>query len=129
MLRVYSEKLGADTILHFQGRIVNGEATSTLRDAVVSQTGASAVVIELSGVDVIDAAGLGVLVELREWAQSKGIRFKLANVAGGLRQVFQITRLDSVFEISSPHSDNAESRWRQTSNLVAEPWKWVVESH
>jgi anti-anti-sigma factor len=101
MLKVDAEELGAIKILHFQGQIVNGEAATTLREAVFAQAGASVVVLELAGVDIIDAGGLGVLLELREWTQSKGIEFRLMNVNKLVQQVFEITRLDSVFHISS----------------------------
>ena len=54
-----------------------------------------------SPVDLIDAGGLGALLELREWTQLMGIEFKLMNVINRVRQVFEITRLDSVFDIMS----------------------------
>jgi anti-sigma B factor antagonist len=101
MLKVQAEKLGTVTILHFQGRIVNGIATTTLREAVFAQTRASAVVLNLTQVDLIDAAGLGALLELREWTQSKRIEFRLMNVTRLVQDVLEITRLDSVFEITS----------------------------
>jgi anti-anti-sigma factor len=101
MLKVRAEKLGKVTILHFQGRIVNGITTTTLREAVFAQARVSTVVLNLAQVDLIDAGGLGTLLELREWTQAKGIEFKLMNIISLVRQVFEITRLDSVFEITS----------------------------
>jgi anti-anti-sigma factor len=101
MLEVQAEKLGRVTILHFQGRIVAGIATTTLREAVFAQIDANEVVVNLAHADLIDAAGLGALLELREWAQSKRIEFKLMNVNARIQQVLEITCLDSVFEITS----------------------------
>jgi anti-anti-sigma factor len=49
----------------------------------------------------VDAGGLGVLLELRQQIQSHGIDFKLMNVNQLIGMVFKITRLDTVFEISS----------------------------
>jgi anti-sigma B factor antagonist len=100
MLNVFVEKLGDVHVLHIQGRIVYGVATTTLREAVVAQANASAVVLDLAQVVLIDAGGLGALLELREWTQSKGIEFRLKNIRRLVKQVFEITRLDSVFEIS-----------------------------
>lgn len=99
-VQVHAEELGNAAILHFQGRIVNGAETATLRGAVVSQADASIVVLDLSRVDVIDAAGLGALLELREWTQENGMEFRLVNPTRLVQQVFAITRLDSVFDIS-----------------------------
>ena len=102
MLKVYVEKLGDVDVLHIQGRIVYGVATTALREAVFAQADASAVVLDLAQVVLIDASGLGALLELREWTQSMGIEFRLMNIRKLVQQVFEITRLDTVFEISSP---------------------------
>ena len=101
MLNVFVEKLGDVHVLHIQGRIVYGVATTTVREAVIAQANASAVVLDLAQVVLIDAGGLGALLELREWTQSKGIEFRLKNVRKLVQQVFEITRLDTVFDISS----------------------------
>jgi len=100
MLRVYAKKLGTVTIVCLQGRIVNGE-TAALRDAVDSQSNVSAVVLDLARVSTIDAAGLGVMLELRERTQSRGVAFKLMNITKLVGRVLEITRLNSVFEVTS----------------------------
>jgi len=104
MLKVYVEKLGDVVVLHIQGRIVYGVATTTLREAVLAQAGASAVILDLTQVVLIDAGGLGALLELRQWTQSKGIEFSLTNVRSLVQQVFEITCLNTVFEISPRQS-------------------------
>jgi anti-anti-sigma factor len=101
MLNVDVEKLGDVHVLHIQGRIVYGVATTTVREAVFAQANASMVVLDLAQVVLIDAGGLGALLELREWTQSKGIQFRLMNIRKLVQQVFEITRLDTVFEIST----------------------------
>jgi anti-anti-sigma factor len=101
MLKVQAETLGAVTILHFQGRIVNGAATQTLRAAVLAQATAGALVLDLAEVDLIDAGGLGGLLELRELTHSMGIEFRLMNVNRLVQQVLEITRLDTVFKVES----------------------------
>lgn len=98
MLKVYTRNLGKVAVVCLQGRIVNGE-TASLREAVASLSQASAVVLDLARVSTIDASGLGVMLQLRKQAESRGIGFKLMNVSRFVRQVFEITRLDSVFEV------------------------------
>jgi len=100
MLKVHARNLGNVAILCLQGRIVNGE-TAALRDAVHSQSKVSAVVLDLARVSTVDAGGLGVMLELRAQAESKGIGFKLINVTKFVRSVLEVTRLDSVFEVTS----------------------------
>lgn len=101
MLKVEAEELGMVTILHLKGRVLAGIATTFLRESVFNQAGASTLILDFAHVDLIDAGGLGTLLELREWTQFMGIELKLMNVIGRVRQVFEITRLDSVFDISS----------------------------
>lgn len=100
MLKVHTQKLGSVAILRVQGRAVIGE-TATLRNAVNFQSDVSAVVLDLARVSRVDAGGLGVLLELREQMQSNGIEFRLMNVTKLVQQVLEITRLNSVFEITS----------------------------
>jgi|SRR5215813_3060728 len=102
MLKVRAERFGGVTILHLQGRIVNGAETETLRKTVMAQKNASAMLLDLARVSSIDAAGLGLLLELRQWTQTEGIEFRLINVNQLIQQVLEITRLDSVFEVASP---------------------------
>ena len=99
MLSVQTRNLGNVTILCLQGRIVNGEKAS-LRQAMDSLR-TSVVVLDLTRVTAIDASGLGLMLELRKQTESRGMRFKLMNVTKLVTQVLEVTRLDSVFEITS----------------------------
>src|ERR1700704_193471 len=100
MLKVHAKDLGTVAVLCLQGQIVNGE-TEILREAVHSFSGVSAVILDLARVTTVDARGLGVMLELRAQAEAKGIRFELMNVTEWVRSVLEITRLDSVFQITS----------------------------
>ena len=100
MLNVHAKNLGTVVVLCLQGQIVTGE-TEILRDVVQSVSEVSAVILDLARVTTIDAGGLGVMLQLREQAESKGIRFGLMNVTKQIARVLEITRLDSVFQITS----------------------------
>ena len=104
MLKVHTRNLGNVAFLCMQGQIVTGE-TETLRNAVhlqsEAQSGVSTVVLDLAQVNTVDAGGLGVMLELRTLVQSKGIGFKLMNVSKPVGRVLEVTRLDSVFEVTS----------------------------
>jgi anti-anti-sigma factor len=100
MLKVHAKKLGTVAVLCLQGQIVNGE-TEILRHAVQSLSEVRAIKLDLAGVTTVDAGGLGVMLALRERAETEGIRFELANVPKLVSRVLEITRLDSVFQISS----------------------------
>jgi anti-anti-sigma factor len=100
MLKVHAKNLGTVAVLCLQGRIVKGE-TEILRNALHSVSEVSAVVLDLARVTTVDAGGLGVMLELREQAESKGIRFELMNVTKLVSRVLEVTRLDSVFQITA----------------------------
>ena len=100
MLKVHAKNLGTVAVLCLQGQIVNGE-TEILRKAVHSLSEVGAVILDLARVTTVDAGGLGVMLELREQVQAKGIGFKIMNVSKPLARVLEVTRLDSVFEVTS----------------------------
>ena len=100
MLKVHAKILGNVVILCLQGRIVRGE-TETLRNAVRSVSDAGAVVLDLARVTTVDARGLGVMLELRQEAEAKGIHFELMNITKLVGRVLEISRLDSVFQMTS----------------------------
>ena len=100
MLKVNVKTLGNIAVLNLQGPIVHGE-TVVLRNAIHSLSGISAVKLDLARVAMIDAGGLGALLEILEHAESRAIRFELMNVNKQIARVFHITRLDTVFDISS----------------------------
>ena len=100
MLKVHSRQLGNVAVVSVQGRIVNGE-TASLREVVDAQSRVAAVLLDLSRVSTIDASGLGLMLEMREQAQSKGMRFKLMNVTSLVGRVLEVTKLDSVFEVAA----------------------------
>ena len=98
MLKVHAKKSNAVEILCLEGQIVNGE-TESLRSAMESTSGAGDVILDLSNVKRVDAHGLGVLLQLREQTLANGTHFELRNVNENLSRVFEITRLNTVFEI------------------------------
>ena len=100
MLKVHAKKLDAVEVLSLEGQIINGD-TETLRSAVQLTADTSDIILDLSNVNVVDAHGLGVLLQLREQSLANGIHFELINVSDPLSRIFEITRLDTVFEINS----------------------------
>lgn len=91
---------GDVVVVHCQGRIVYRDeavALSKLVGAVLQDSGK--VVLDLSGVSSVDSAGIGELVLLHTWAQAKNAELKCASLSPFVRDLFDLTRLDSFFEI------------------------------
>lgn len=118
MLKVHARKFGSLAVLCLRGRVVRGELAA-LRLAVDSQSGATAIVLDLTGVSMIDAGGLAAMLELREQSRVKGIEFKLMNVSKFVGWVLEVTRLNSVFEVMSRAELAFASRGRVTSMTLA----------
>jgi anti-anti-sigma factor len=62
-------------------------------------------VIELSGMEMIDNAGLGELVVVQMWARASGCAIKLAAASDQVRELFERTNLTSVLEVHSTLHD------------------------
>ena len=56
-------------------------------------------IIDLEGVDYIDSAGLGMLITMQKRILKNGGSFVIKGVAGLVRDLFLLTRLDKVFEM------------------------------
>jgi|SRR5215469_2345879 len=93
MLKVTVEHAGPVVILHCAGRIVRGDENALLCKAV--QQRSKEVLLDLSAVEAIDAAGVGALIAL----QAAGVYLKLLNPSKAVAEVLRVTQLESVFEI------------------------------
>jgi len=98
MLNIQRKNIGNVSLLNLDGNVVVGE-TDALHDAVQTLPSADSVVLDLSHVSLVDAHGLGMLLQLRAELEAKDTRFELMNVSSQLRELFRITRLDTVFQI------------------------------
>jgi anti-anti-sigma factor len=111
MLTVKIENLGEIATLHCAGRIVCGDETAILCAAV--QRGQRHVVLDLTNVEAVDAAGIGALVSL----QAAGVYLTLMNPSEQVREILKVTNLDSIFEICASQSTAATTE----STLVGVP--------
>ena len=56
-------------------------------------------VIDLSGVNYIDSAGLAALIQAMQKVEGYGGKFLLSGLQETVRSIFEISRLDQVFQI------------------------------
>lgn len=99
-LSLETRHLGDVIVVYCQGRIVyrdEAAALSRLAGTILENRGK--VVLDLSGVSSIDSAGIGELVLLHTWAQSKHADLKCASPSPLVRDLLELTNLDSVLEI------------------------------
>jgi len=98
MLTINVESISEVVVLRCSGRIVCGHETALLCSAM--QQGTRNVVLDLTEVDGIDAAGVGALLSL----QAAGVYLKLLNPSRQVREILKVSRLSSIFEICESQS-------------------------
>ncbi len=87
-------------IVRCQGRIVYRDEAAALSRVVGEVLESSGkVVLDLSGVSSIDSAGIGELVLLHTWARSKSADLKCASPSPLVRDLLDLTNMDSVLDI------------------------------
>jgi len=88
------------TIVSCNGRITFGDEAMALRESLKQILASTRqVVLNLSGVSYIDSGGLGTLVGVYSSARAAGADIKLTGLGQRLRDVLQITKLVTVFEV------------------------------
>jgi len=91
---------GGVTIVSCNGRITFGDEAMALRENLKKILAESRqVVLNLAGVTYIDSGGLGTLVGVYSSARAAGADIKLTGLGQRLRDVLQITKLVTVFEV------------------------------
>jgi anti-sigma B factor antagonist len=94
------------TVIRCQGRIAYRDEALALSEKVTELLpNTHQLVLELSGVEMIDSAGLGELVVALMWAQANNCSIKLAAPRKTIGELLQLTNLSSVFEIYSTVDD------------------------
>ena len=120
MLEVHTKSQGHVAVLRLRGQFVNGE-TEILQETLNSVSDVSTVIFDFEQVTRIDAHGLGVMLEFREQAEARRIRFELTKVSRLVGNVLKLARLDTVFPVRSrvAYLRSASRERRATANLLA----------
>ena len=105
-LKMTSREVDGVSVLALDGRIVLGEESNALREKVKSliAEGKKKTVLNMNNVTFIDSAGLGTLVALHHSARSNGAQLKLCHLGTKFREVLQITKLLTVFDVYDTES-------------------------
>ncbi len=99
MLRIEIHTSPEANVLRCSGRLVLGIETETLRSLVMSRSERN-LVLDMRDVHVMDATGLGTLVELHCWAKSRGWVLQIANPSPRVQRLINLTKLHAVLQIA-----------------------------
>jgi anti-sigma B factor antagonist len=100
-LTIASREVDGVTILDLNGRITLGEGSVQLRDSVrgLISKGQKNILLNLGDVNYIDSSGLGELVSAFTTAKNQGANVKLLGLTKKVKDVLQLTKLYTVFDI------------------------------
>lgn len=100
-LKMTDREVNGITVVAMDGRIVLGEESGALRERIKSLLNdkKTKIVLDMGNVTYIDSAGLGTLVATYHSARQQGAALKLVNLGQKFREVLQVTKLLTVFEV------------------------------
>ncbi|MFN7919331.1 MAG: STAS domain-containing protein [Bryobacteraceae bacterium] len=92
---------GASVIMAVAGRM-DADQASAFEEACKSATASAPnLVVDLSGLDYVSSMGLRAFLTVAKDRESAGARLTLVNLHGFAKQVFDVTRLTSLFHTVS----------------------------
>jgi len=90
-------------IIDFSGKITLGEGSATLRKTIkdLVSNGQRKILLNLADVDYIDSSGIGELVGAYTTVRGASGELKLVYLTKRVRDIIQITRLFTVFDVQA----------------------------
>lgn len=94
------------TVCHVDGEININSSPEIKKafDKLISKK-TPKIVINLSKVTYVDSSGLATLVEILKNMRSYGGRMRLTNLSSKIKSLFEITKLEKLFEIMADETD------------------------
>jgi len=110
-LKMGTREVNDIMIIDLSGQITLGEASAAIRDEVRDQLGSkfSKILLNLADVTYIDSAGLGELTAAYTSVRNRGGELKLLNLTKRVRDLMQITKLYTVFDVYDDEKKAAAS--------------------
>ncbi len=99
-------KDGEITVLDVEGQLIVGNRQE-LKQRVLEELegGERKFLIDFDRTGYIDSSGLGVLVSLSKKIREQGGELRLANLNEDLRTLFELTKLDTLFQIADSRNE------------------------
>lgn len=109
-MSLHVSKSGEVVVIEVEGQLIVGNRQE-LKQKVLdeAEAGARKVLIDFARTGYIDSSGLGVLVSLAKRLRELGGDLRLANLNDDLQTLFELTKLDSLFQIADTRERALES--------------------
>ena len=100
-VKLTTRQVGDVTVIDANGRITLGEGASTFRDTIrdLAVKGDKKLLVNLSDVSYIDSSGIGEMVSGFTTVTNHGGVLKLLGLTKRVKDLLQITKLYTVFEV------------------------------
>jgi anti-sigma B factor antagonist len=121
-LKMTNREVDGASVVALDGRIVLGEESQALRVELKNLVaeGKKKIVLNMDNIKYIDSAGLGILVAAHVCAKAQGASLKLSNLGSRFREVLQITKLLTVFDVYNTEAAALASFSKLTDKAAAE---------
>jgi anti-sigma B factor antagonist len=107
--RIDVSKTGDVSVVKFQDRKILDEASIQELGlelfALVEQENRKSILLNFTGVEFLSSAALGKLITLDRKVKAHKGRLKLSNIRPEILEVFQITKLNKVFDIRTEEAE------------------------
>ena len=110
-VKLTTRQVGDVTVIDVAGRITLGEGSSALREAMkdLVTKGQKKILLNLGEVSYIDSSGIGELVSGFTTVTNSGGNLKLLNLNKRVKDLLQITKLYTVFEVFDDEAEAVRS--------------------
>lgn len=100
-MKLNLEKINTCTVLSIQEERIDAHNSGDLKETILHliEQGEINIIIQLEKVRFIDSSGLGALLSGHKNAAAKSGRLALVNIQQQVLSMFELTRLNRVFEI------------------------------
>lgn len=100
-VKMTTRQVGDVTVIDAAGRITLGEGASAFRDTIrdLAAKGDKKILLNLSDVSYIDSSGIGEMVSGFTTVTNHGGQLKLLGLSKRVKDLLQITKLYTVFEV------------------------------
>jgi anti-sigma B factor antagonist len=100
-VEITTERTASGFLVRVKGDVdmnTSPDVRTTIGEAF-REGGARALLIDLAGVRYMDSSGIATLVEAMQNCRKQNMRFRLVDLSPPVRDVFEMARLSSIFEV------------------------------
>jgi anti-sigma B factor antagonist len=110
-IKLAVRQVGDVSVVDVAGRIILGEGSSALRDSLrdMVSKGQKKILLNLGEVSYIDSSGIGELVSGFTSVTNNGGQLKLLNLTKRVKDLLQITKLYTVFDVHESEASAVRS--------------------